>query len=89
MYMNSQIQDTKDFILNTVPQVTSNLMSKSKRALLPFVGDIASGLFGLATHNDVRKLANHINAFFFLINFRSFYSKALLYDYPMQPRRDT
>ena len=35
--------------------------SRSRRALLPFVGDIASSLFGVATANDVKTLAKHIN----------------------------
>jgi hypothetical protein len=45
-----------------VPQVTTKFNGRSKRALLPFVGNIAINLFGVATEGDVRKLASHINA---------------------------
>ena len=45
-----------------VPQVTTKLNGRSKRALLPFVGNIARNFFGVATEGDVRKLAGHINA---------------------------
>jgi hypothetical protein len=44
-----------------VPQVTTKFNGRSKRAFLPFVGNIASNLFGVATEGDVRKLASHIN----------------------------
>jgi hypothetical protein len=60
--MTSQTKLTKDLIFKMVPQVTTKVNGRSKRALLPFVGDIASNLFGVATEGDVRKLASHINA---------------------------
>ena len=43
------------------PTPQGNLASRSKRAVLSFVGDIASNLFGVATTGQVRMLANHIN----------------------------
>ena len=48
-YMTSQTKLTKDLIFKMVPQVTTKVNGRSKRALLPFVGDIASNLFGVAT----------------------------------------
>ena len=42
--------------------LSTKVNGRSKRALLPFVGDLASNLFGVATEGDVRKLASHINA---------------------------
>ncbi|XP_076458592.1 uncharacterized protein LOC143292262 [Babylonia areolata] len=41
------------------PPPVSN--SRSKRAILPFVGDLASSLFGVATSSDVRKLQKHVS----------------------------
>jgi hypothetical protein len=43
--MTSQTKLTKDLIFKMVPQVTTKVNGRSKRALLPFVGDIASNLF--------------------------------------------
>lgn len=34
---------------------------KSKRSLLPFIGKIASGLFGVSTTDDIRNVANNVN----------------------------
>lgn len=34
---------------------------RSKRALLPFVGDLSKSIFGTATYKDVKRLAAHIN----------------------------
>lgn len=36
--------------------------SRSKRSLLPFIGDLSRSLFGTATIDDVNMLARHINA---------------------------
>ena len=36
-------------------------LSRSKRALLPFVGDLARALFGTATEKEVRQIAKHID----------------------------
>ena len=44
-----------------MPETTEN-KGFSKRALLPFVGDLSKNIFGIATENDVRVLAGHINA---------------------------
>ena len=55
------IQTITNNILRMVPTM-KNLPSRNKRSLLPFVGKIASGLFGLATSSDVRKIANNLNA---------------------------
>jgi hypothetical protein len=44
-----------------IPETTGN-KGFSKRALLPFVGDLSKSIFGIATENDVRVLAGHINA---------------------------
>ncbi|XP_076461459.1 uncharacterized protein LOC143293948 [Babylonia areolata] len=41
------------------PPPVSN--SRSKRAILPFVCDLASSLFGVATSSDVRKLQKHVS----------------------------
>lgn len=42
--------------------VSDKLPSRRRRSLLPFVGKIASGLFGLSTSSDVQKIANNLNA---------------------------
>jgi hypothetical protein len=44
-----------------IPETTEN-KGFSKRALLPFVGDFSKSIFGIATENDIRVLAGHINA---------------------------
>jgi hypothetical protein len=41
-----------------IPETTGN-KGFSKRALLPFVGDLSKSIFGIATENDVRVLAGH------------------------------
>jgi hypothetical protein len=48
-YMTSQTKLTKDLIFKMLPQVTTKFNGRSKRALSPFVGNIASNLFGVAT----------------------------------------
>ena len=61
--MTSQAKLKKDLIFKMVPQLTTKLNGRSKRALLVFVGNIASNLFGVATaEGDVRILASHIYA---------------------------
>jgi hypothetical protein len=52
--MTSQTKLTKDLIFKMVPQVTSKFNGRSKRALFPFVGDIASNLFWVATEGHVK-----------------------------------
>ena len=49
-YMTSQTNLTKDLIFKMVPQVTTKLNGRSKRALLPFVGNIVSNRFGVASY---------------------------------------
>jgi hypothetical protein len=39
-----------------------SICSPYNAALLPFVGDLSKSIFGIATENDVRVLAGHINA---------------------------
>ena len=36
---------------------------KTKRALLPFLGDVLSGLFGVSTHKQLKKIKTQINSF--------------------------
>jgi hypothetical protein len=43
-----------------IPETTEN-SGFSKRALLRFVGELSKNIFGIATENDVRVLAGHIN----------------------------
>jgi hypothetical protein len=49
-YMTSQTKLTKDLIFKMVPQVTTKFNGRSKRALLLFVGNIASNLYALVFH---------------------------------------
>ena len=48
-------------ICNMVPESNLNFNKSKLRSLLPFVGTLAKGLFGVATMTDVNILANHIN----------------------------
>jgi hypothetical protein len=55
--------------MNVIRKLISNLIpdshvviGHSKRALLPFNGDIGKCLFGLVTQGDLEVLAQHINA---------------------------
>jgi hypothetical protein len=59
--LKSQLTDTKNLTFNMVPELTRPLTSRSKRALLPFVGDLSRSIFGIATTGDVNKLAQHVN----------------------------
>ena len=43
-----------------------NLRSRSRRALLPFVGDLASGLLGIATKTKIETLAHRINQIYMM-----------------------
>ena len=60
--MNSQIQETKSLIHKMVPHLNATLKGRSKRALLPFVGNIMGNLFGLVSEDQLKKLVTHINA---------------------------
>ena len=41
--------------------ISPSTQSRSKRALFDFVGDLASGLFGVATQGEINTLKHHIN----------------------------
>lgn len=57
--MNSTIES----ILRLIPERNLvNTERRSRRSLLPFIGDLSKSLFGTATFNDVQRLASHINA---------------------------
>lgn len=58
------INHTVNSIHKLIPQtsIASLKTGRVQRALLPFVGNLFSGLFGMATMNDVNILASHINA---------------------------
>ena len=49
-------------IKNTIPEV-ENIQedSRSKRSLLPFIGQLSKSIFGTATEADVQMLRNHIS----------------------------
>lgn len=55
--LNSTIETVKRLI----PEARIRA-SRSKRSLLPFIGDLSRSLFGTATTDDVNMLARHINA---------------------------
>ena len=61
-YMNAQIQDTKSLIDKLIPKLNRTVIGKSKRALIPFVGSIMGGLFGLITEDSMKKIVTHINS---------------------------
>ena len=62
--------ETFDYVnksLNHINTILPNLditprSSRNRRSLLPFIGTISKGLFGLATTNDVQNVAKHVNA---------------------------
>ena len=55
------LSQTRQLVYDMIPETTGN-KGFSKRALLPFVSDLSKSIFGIATENDVRVLAGHINA---------------------------
>lgn len=57
----SHLDTTKRLVYDLIPQITNPINSRSKRALLPFVGELSKSIFGVATTNDVNLLAQHIN----------------------------
>ncbi|KAL4231902.1 hypothetical protein ACF0H5_009478 [Mactra antiquata] len=66
-HMNS-IRSEVGFKLNSTIKAIHDLIpeqrvhkSRSKRSLLPFIGQFSKGLFGTATVDDVNALANHMN----------------------------
>ena len=48
-------------IENLVPERNNILKFRTKRSILPFIGDLSKSLFGTATVEDVQLLAKHIN----------------------------
>ena len=55
------LSQTRQLVYDMIPEITEN-KGFSKRASLPFVGDLSKNIFGIATENDVRVLAGRINA---------------------------
>ena len=45
----------------SVSRGKGRLSSRSKRSAFDFIGDLASGLFGLATQGEINSLETHIN----------------------------
>ncbi|CAC5380459.1 unnamed protein product [Mytilus coruscus] len=60
--MEHDLKETVQAIKILVSQTKLFESSRNGRAILPFIGSMAKGLFGLATMSDVQLLANHINA---------------------------
>ncbi|CAC5404909.1 unnamed protein product [Mytilus coruscus] len=60
--MEHDLKETIQAIKVLVPQIKLFESSRNGRAILPFIGSMAKGLFGLATMSDVQLLANHIYA---------------------------
>ena len=56
----ARMNATNRFIEQLIPQ-THIHKSRSKRALLPFIGTLSKGLFNTATMDDVNILASHMN----------------------------
>ena len=57
--VQATFQLIEEMIGRSKPPPVSN--SRSKRAPLSFVGDLANSIFGVATTSDVKKLAKHID----------------------------
>ena len=57
----SQLKETIKAIHALVPQTNYFGSKRNQRSLLPFIGSLAKGIFGLATLGDVQMLAKHIN----------------------------
>ena len=56
----ARLNATNQFIEQLIPQ-THVHKSRSKRALLPFIGTLSKGLFNTATMDDFNVLATHMN----------------------------
>ncbi|KAL4225411.1 hypothetical protein ACF0H5_016101 [Mactra antiquata] len=56
------LNSTIESVYKLVPKKQLNVRSRSRRAILSFIGDLSKSIFGTATVEDVRTLANHINA---------------------------
>lgn len=59
--LKNHLDTSKRFIYDLIPQITNPINSRSKRALLPFVGELSKSIFGVATTNNVNILAQHVN----------------------------
>jgi hypothetical protein len=57
--LSKYVQDIVSHIQNLIPNHKPG--NRKRRSLLPFVGKIGKGLFGLATSDDVQNVANHVN----------------------------
>lgn len=57
----SQLFETIKAIHTLVPQTEYFYNKRDGRSLLPFIGSMSKGIFGLATMSDVHLLARHIN----------------------------
>ena len=56
------LRETTSKIRSLIPEaVKPQPMSRTRRSLLPFLGDLANSLIGVATEADVANLAEHIN----------------------------
>ncbi|XP_067654068.1 uncharacterized protein [Haliotis asinina] len=58
----AKMNDTRYQIIKLIPESKIPSSSRSKRAVLSFVGSLSKTLFGTATTDDVNLLAKHINA---------------------------
>lgn len=59
----TMIRETASNIRDLVPEAEiPRAMSRTKRSLLPFLGNLANSLIGVATEADVASLAEHISA---------------------------
>ena len=57
------LNSLRDEIISLIPRKRlPSSQSKSKRSLLPFIGEISRSLFGTATEEEVNTLAKHIVA---------------------------
>lgn len=62
--LHNETHDSVNTIVKKIlfaSKVAKTTPPRSRRSLLPFIGKIASGLFGVSTENDVKKVADNIN----------------------------
>jgi len=59
---DARLNNTLKTVNKLVPHASIVRKSRSKRALLPFIGKFSQTLFGTATVDDVNTLGKHINA---------------------------
>ena len=58
---SARLNNTIETISKLIPEAQVK-GSRSRRSLLPFIGDLSKSLFGTATIEDINTLARHINA---------------------------